>query len=83
VKEPDAPDIEDFAVGIDRIDHHHSGPVEGEMPLDQRQGALPDRAEADHHDGAIDAGVNGPIGHGKLHRSTRRSACAVRTIDDR
>src|SRR5690606_7417699 len=32
-----------------RIDHHHSRFVELEMPLDQRQGAAPDRAETDHY----------------------------------
>ena len=33
------------------------------MPLDQRQRAFADRAEADHHDGPADSGVHGPMGH--------------------
>ena len=37
--------------------------VEGEMALDQRQRAAADRAEADHHDGAVDAAVDGVVGH--------------------
>ena len=36
------------------------------MALDQRQGAVADRAEADHHDGAVEAGVNGVVGHRSL-----------------
>ena len=31
--------------------------VERHVPLDQRQRALADRAEADHHDRAVEAGV--------------------------
>ncbi len=34
--------------------------VELEMPLDQRQRAPADRAEADHHDRTADAAVDGP-----------------------
>jgi hypothetical protein len=34
-----------------------------EVPLDERKGAPPDRAEADHHDGSVDASVAGELRH--------------------
>ena len=46
-----------------RIDDHEAALVELEMALDQRQHAFADRAEADHHDRAGDAAVDGPSGH--------------------
>ena len=30
--------------------------IERKVPFDQRQGAFADRAEADHHDGAVETG---------------------------
>ncbi len=61
--EADAPLVQQLAVLVLGVDHHEAGLVVLEMPLDQRQRALADRAEADHHDGAVDAGVDGVVGH--------------------
>jgi hypothetical protein len=36
------------------------------MTFDQRQRALADRAEADHHNRSGDGAVNGPCGHCRL-----------------
>ena len=55
--------VQQRAVGVDRIDHHELGAVELDVPFEQRQGAPADGAEADHHDGAVKAGVNGKVGH--------------------
>jgi hypothetical protein len=74
VDEADAAAIEDLAVGIVGIDDHEPGRIVGKMPLDQRQRAFADRAETDHHNGAIDAGVNGPIGHLQTTPIGRRDA---------
>src|SRR5215831_20650777 len=52
------------------------------MPLDQGQGALADRAEADHHDGAIDAGVYGPIGHCAQTPTDRNDGASSKAMDD-
>src|SRR5688500_6156418 len=46
-----------------RIDDHEAALVILERTVDERQGALADRAEADHDNGAADATVNGPSGH--------------------
>ncbi len=37
--------------------------VEADVALEQRQRAPADRAEADHHDGAVETGVDRPFGH--------------------
>ena len=54
VDEADAVRVEELAVGIVGIDHHHAAFVEVEMTQDERQRSPPDRAEADHHDRAVD-----------------------------
>ncbi len=73
VDEADAALVEQPAVLVLGVDDHEAGLVVLEMPLDQRQRAFADRAEADHHDGAVDAGVNGPVRHGaSLPAKTRR-----------
>ena len=61
--EADAALVQELAVLVVRVDNNEARLVVGEMPLDQRQGAFADRPEADHHDGAVDAAVNGPISH--------------------
>jgi hypothetical protein len=49
-------------------------PVEADVPLDQRQSASADRAEADHHDRAVEARMQRPGGAGLDHRiHVRRS----------
>ena len=58
--------VQQPAVGVDRVDHHELRAVERDVPLQQRQGAAADRAEADHHDRAVEAGVNGVVGHWSL-----------------
>ena len=40
-----------------------AGLVVAEMALDQRQSAFADRAEADHDDGPVDAGMHWPFAH--------------------
>ena len=60
---PDAALGEEGVVGDLGLDHHHLARVVVEMPLDQRQGAAPDRAEADHHDRPVDAAVIRIGGH--------------------
>jgi len=61
--EADTALVQDLAVLVLGVDDHEPALVIGEMALDQRQGAFADRAEADHHDGPVDTGVNGPSGH--------------------
>ena len=63
VDETNTPLIQQFAILVLGIDDHEAGFVIFEMTLDQRQRAFADRAEADHHNGSADAGVNGPVGH--------------------
>jgi len=45
------------------IEHGDARFVVVEMPLDQRQRAFADGAEADHDDRAGNRAVNGPVGH--------------------
>ena len=71
VDEADAALVEQLAVLVLRIDDDEARLVEGEMALDQRQRAFADRAEADHHDGTVDAAVHGPLGHGSISKSRR------------
>ena len=74
--EADAALVEEFAVGIVRIDDDEALLIELEVALDQRQGSLADRSEADHHDRAGDAPVPGPMGH--RVRSPSRTSDAER-----
>ena len=62
--EVDAALVEQAAVRVVRVDDDETLLVEVEMALDQRQRALADRAEADHHDRAFDAPVQRPMRHG-------------------
>ena len=64
--EADAARIQEFLVLLLRVDDHEAALVIFEVPLDQRQRPLADRAEANHHDGAADAAVDGPGGHREL-----------------
>ena len=66
--EADVPLVAEPAVAVARIDHHEARRIEFEMALDERQHAPADRAEADHHQGAVDPAVNGPVRH-------RRASC--------
>ena len=61
--EADAALVEEFAVGVVRIDDDEALLIELEVALDQRQGSLADRSEADHHDRPGDTPVPGPMGH--------------------
>ncbi len=65
-------------VRVIRVDHDETIPVELEMPLDQRQGSLADRTEADHHDRTCDASIERPLRHGDLLPQLRNSSDAVR-----
>ena len=62
--ELDAALVEQATIGVVGGDDDEMPPVEIEMALDQRQRAAPDRAEADHHDRAVDPAVSGPLRHG-------------------
>ena len=55
--------VQQGAVAIIGIDDDDAAAVEVEVTLDERQGSLADRAEADHHDGAGDGPVDGPVCH--------------------
>ena len=59
--EADAALVQELPVGIVRIDDDEALLVEFEVALDQRQGSLADRSEADHHDRAGDAPVPRPM----------------------
>ena len=61
--EADAALVQKFPVGIVGVDDDEAALVEFEMTLYQRQRALADRSEADHHDRASDAPVPRPMGH--------------------
>ena len=78
--EADAAIIEELAIGIVRIDDDEALLVEFEVTLDQRQGALADRAEADHHDRAGDAPVLRPMRHGVRSPSRAASPEAVKAM---
>src|SRR6185312_9665291 len=69
----------EFAAGVARIENDEARLVVFEVPLDERQRPFADRAEADHDDGSVDRGVDGPVGHGALlegeGRKTTRSHC--------
>ena len=59
VDEPDLPLVEEMTVAVIRRDDDELGAVEDDVPLDQRQGAFADRAEADHHDRPVEIGHAG------------------------
>ena len=61
--EANAARIQQFAILVFGVDDDEALLVVVEMALDQRQRAFADRAEADHHDGPVDAGVHWPFGH--------------------
>src|SRR5262249_8122474 len=63
VNEADAARVEQLAVLVLRVDHHETLFVISEVALDQGQSALADRAETNHHDGPVDAGMYWPFGH--------------------
>ncbi len=52
--------VQKCAVVVVRRDHRELGGIEGDVPLQERQRAPADRAEPDHHDGAVEAGVHRP-----------------------
>ena len=62
--EADAALVEEMTILVGGVDDREAAAVELEMPLDERQGAAADGAEADHDDRAGDAAVHGPGGHG-------------------
>src|SRR5208283_5150195 len=65
LQEADPAHVEKMAMRVGGIDDREAALVEVEVPLDQRQDAAPDRAEADEDDGAGNLAVNGPKrGHG-------------------
>ena len=56
MQESDLAHVKQLAIGVIRRDDDKFFMIECEMALDQRQGAFADRAEADHHDGAVETG---------------------------
>ena len=76
--EADSAVVEELAVGIVGIDDHEALGIEFEVALDQGQRSLADRSEADHDDGAFDAPVSRPMGHGVRSPSTLRTSDAER-----
>jgi hypothetical protein len=57
VDEANLPLVEELAVAVVGRNDDELLAVERDMALDQRQGSLADRAEADHDDGAVETGV--------------------------
>ena len=55
--------VEQRPVTVIGRDDGEFGAVERDVPLEQRQGALADRAEAEHHDGAVEAGEQRRVFH--------------------
>ena len=74
MEEADAALVEQLAVRTVGVDDDEALLVVIEMALDQRQGALADRAEADHDDRAGDAGVAAPMRHDGLSPGGGRDA---------
>src|SRR5208283_3812168 len=65
LQEADPAHVQKMAMRIGGIDDREAALVEVEVPLDQRQDAAPDGAQADEDDGAGNLAVNGPKrGHG-------------------
>src|SRR5262249_23014244 len=63
VDEADAARIEQLAVLVLRVDDHETLFVISEVALDQGERPLADRAETNHHDRPVDAGMYWPFGH--------------------
>ena len=61
--EPDPALVEQRPVLVVGCDDGKPRLVEADVAFEQRQGAPADRAEADHHDGAVETGVDRSIGH--------------------
>ena len=57
VNEPDLALVQQTPVAVIGRDDDEFRAIEGDVPLDQRQGSFADRAEADHHDRALETGV--------------------------
>ncbi len=53
----------DRLVPVVRVDDGDARLVHPDMALDEGQGAPADRAEADHHDGAVNPAVHRPFSH--------------------
>ena len=60
--------VEQMAIRALRRDHGEFLPIEGEVALKERQRAFADRAEADHHDRAVEPRMQRPSGLGFGHR---------------
>ncbi len=54
--EADLTFVEQAAVGVIGRDDDEFLAIKGKVPLDQRQGAFADRAEANHDDWAVETG---------------------------
>ena len=88
--ESDLPLVQERAVLVVGRDHHELGAIEGDVPLDQRQRALADRAEADHHDRAVEACVHRPdlgrmcdrahVCHSRVRGQKAQAARAARIV---
>src|SRR5262245_4994913 len=61
--EADAALIEQLAVFVLRVDDYEALLVVSKVTLDQWQGALADRSEADQYDGPVDTGMHWPFRH--------------------
>ena len=94
VKEADLPLVQQMAVAVIGRDDHEFRAIEGDVPLDQRQRAFADRSETDHHDRAVETGVQRPVfsagamafmsitpvkSYGGRSGCTRRSDCRLAT----
>ncbi len=62
VHEPDLALVQQVTIAVIGRNDDEFRAVEGDVPLDQRQGALADRPEADHHDRAVETGMQRPVG---------------------
>src|SRR5262245_64213566 len=78
--EADAALIEQLAVFVLGVDDHKALLVVSEVTLDQRQGALADRTEADQYDGTVDTGMNWPFRHSQ---SLPRNAGHIRGLSQK
>ena len=61
--------LEQAPVAVVGCDDGELGPVVGDVTLQQRQRAPADRAEADHHDRAVETGMLRPIRHDEVFRA--------------
>src|SRR5262245_31604949 len=88
--EPNLPLVEQAAIAVVRSDDDELRAVERDVPFNQRQGALADGAEADHHDRPVETGVERPAvgrGDGSVHFGSPEqevtwdhAACGVRLL---